>query len=364
MYKTIYPIKDSTIYEQTPDKNTGVDQILELIKITSGTPVREGEDDVSYDNTYNSRILMQFDLNELSQSIAANKIPQNFKSELVLRSTYAESLPYEYTLIARPLSSSWVNGTGYANNNPYTNTGVSWKYRNSKLQGTEWTGSNMLYSTEKGGGVWLNYSSSQYFQGEEPDVRMDITNLTKLWLSGSIPNNGLVLKYDDTIEQDDTILGKLQFFSKESHTIYHPRLEIIYNDSVLTGTGSFNEIDTNNSIVYMKNLRETYKVNELTKVYIGTRTNIPQYTNTTSSYNLSNNRLPTSSYFYIQDFVTNELIIPFATEHQISCDSQGNYVKLDMSSLSPERYYRLIIQTQQNDSINIFNDSYVFKVTR
>jgi hypothetical protein len=364
MYKTIYPIKDSTIYEQTPDKNTGVDQILELIKITSGTPVRENDDNVTYDNTYNSRILMQFNLNELSHAISTNNISQNFKSELILRSTYAESLPFEYTLVAHPISSSWINGPGYANNNPYTTAGVSWKYRDSYFQGTEWFGDSMAYATEEGGGTWLNYTASQSFQGEDPDVRMDVTNLVKLWLSGSIENNGLIIKYENSIEQDDTILGTLQFFSRESHTIYHPRLEITWNDAILNGTGSFNEIDINNSIVYLKNLRESYKVNEIVKINVGTRENIPQYTYTTSSYNITPKRLPVTSYYYVTDFVTEEVIIPFSTNNQISCDINGNFLKLDMASLSPERYYRLIIRSENDNNVVIFNDSYVFKVIR
>jgi hypothetical protein len=43
MYKTLYPITDATLYSMYPDKNTGLDQILELGKIAIGEPVIQGD---------------------------------------------------------------------------------------------------------------------------------------------------------------------------------------------------------------------------------------------------------------------------------------------------------------------------------
>ena len=58
MYLTIFPEKDATIYSQYPTKNTGVDQILEISKKTSGAPsLTENDESVYYGQTYNSRIL-------------------------------------------------------------------------------------------------------------------------------------------------------------------------------------------------------------------------------------------------------------------------------------------------------------------
>ena len=37
MYRLYYAERDTTLYEQYPDQNTGIDQILELTKIASGS---------------------------------------------------------------------------------------------------------------------------------------------------------------------------------------------------------------------------------------------------------------------------------------------------------------------------------------
>jgi hypothetical protein len=47
MYRIFYAERDATLYEQFPERNTGVDQLLELTKISSAS------DDFS--NTFNTR---------------------------------------------------------------------------------------------------------------------------------------------------------------------------------------------------------------------------------------------------------------------------------------------------------------------
>jgi ribosomal protein L6P/L9E len=65
VFKTIYPTSDSVIYSQFPAKAVGNDQILDLGKSAQGEPSIEGDITVSYAETYNSRILIKFDINEL-----------------------------------------------------------------------------------------------------------------------------------------------------------------------------------------------------------------------------------------------------------------------------------------------------------
>ena len=58
MNRIYYAERDTTIYEQYPERNTGIDQILELEKITSGSlNSRTGFIDA---NTYNNKILIDF----------------------------------------------------------------------------------------------------------------------------------------------------------------------------------------------------------------------------------------------------------------------------------------------------------------
>ena len=56
MYRIFYAERDTTIYERYPKQNTGIDQILELTKIASGSKLNG----IIQNNTYNSRFLIDF----------------------------------------------------------------------------------------------------------------------------------------------------------------------------------------------------------------------------------------------------------------------------------------------------------------
>ena len=127
MIYALYAQKDATIYERTETKNTGLDSLLELSHELVGSSSK-----------YNSRILMKFDFTEVEERINANKISQNAKYYLSMKSAYVAEIPQEYTVYAYPLSSSWTNGTGRFFNTPVTTDGVSWRYRTAKSVGTEW----------------------------------------------------------------------------------------------------------------------------------------------------------------------------------------------------------------------------------
>ena len=48
----------------------------------------------------------------------------------------------------------------------------------------------------------------------------------------------------------------------------------------------------------------------------------------------------------IQDSVTDEFIVPYDQQGTIvNCDVNGNYVKLDFTSLMAERYYKLVFRS-------------------
>lgn len=374
MYFIIYPEKDSVLYERFPSKNTGVDQILELTKIAAGQPYIDGDETSYLDYAYNSRILIKFDLTELSSSIVSGKIYGNQQYYLTLKATEAIELPISYQIFAYPISQSWVNGTGFYNNDPEKTNGVSWIYRTSKLSNTIWTTSSFnsnstgSWATNPGGGTWFTSSySSQTFNYDNPDIRMDVTSIVQSWLSGSIPNEGLILKFPDSLEQDTSILGSIQFFSKETHTIFLPRLECYWNSQNLTGINQISEINSDDFILYCKNLKETYNENEKPKIKLGVRERYPTYTYSTSSNYLQSYRLPTSSYFQIQDYVTDDAIIPFHNYGTlIDCDSNGNYLQIDCNSLMPERYYKLIIKSEfeGGNVVRYIDDGYIFKIVR
>lgn len=375
MIKYLYPDRDSTIYSRYQEKNSGVDPILEISKETEGYPVESNLTDEFFSTTYNSRIVMSFDLTSISASIVSGKISSNFTASLSVKATEAISLPLRYNINAHILSGSWTNGTGFFGNSPSITNGVSWKWRDGKLAGKIWETSSLSanatasYSGIEGGGVWYTgsgFEASQLFNHESPDIRMDVTSIIRTWLTGSIPNNGLILKFPDSVEYDSSIMGAIKFFSKETHTIFIPRLEISWDDSENSGVSSFTEISDEDFVLYAKNLRESYRDGEQTKIRWGVRDRYPTLTYATSSDYLTSKRLPTSSYYSVVDHWTEDVIVPFSLGTKLSCDSNGNYFRIDMSSFMPERYYKFQVKSEfeGGDVSKISDDGFIFKVLR
>jgi hypothetical protein len=69
----------------------------------------------------------------------------------------------------------------------------------------------------------------------------------------------------------------------------------------------------------------------------------------------------------VRDAHTDEIILPFDyTGSKISCDGTSSYFNLWMNSFQPERFYRIVlkVETDGGDTVQIFDNSYYFKVTR
>ncbi len=378
MFRIFYAEKDTTVYEKYPTQNTGIDQILELTKIASGSRLNG----IIQTNQYNSRILLDFgtQITAISQSIVDRTMPDlgvltpmSASCYLTLKAADASDLLHDYELRAYAVSESWSNGNGNYSDVPITKDGASWYYRTSDAASDEWgkTGHNadtMLGTTEesKGGVSWVTASSgefleaSQSFSNESPDVRMDITHLVSMWIKNpaSYPNYGLILKHTYANETNSKIVGSIKYFGRESHTIFVPRLEVQWNEN--TASGAYAEYEAlvsqvygDSFVVYMKNIKHEYKRSEIPKFRVGARPMFPVKEYKNESFFMTNHRLPTSSYFSILDSVTNETIVPFHKDAtRIIGDASGSYFRLRMDSFMPERFYKIVIKTEIGKSNN------------
>ena len=383
MYQLYFAERDTTLYEKFPDQNTGIDQILELTKVSSGSKLNG----IIQANTTNTRILLDFgtQISSITADVSNGKIPPigtgiNSSSVfLTLKASDASDLPLSYTIKAFPISESWSNGNGTHADIPITTNGASWHYKDAKNPGTVWTtGSAASYNNlgvfdNQGGGTWMTgsgYEASQSFQNQSPDIRMNVTDIVQRWVDSDIANNGFMIKRNYDQEINGSILGTIKFFGRESHTIFLPRLEVAYNDVNLSGTGSFNEIATDMYVPYIKNIRPEYRSGDITKFRIGVRPEFPVSSYATSSFYLTNDRLPVTSYYSVSDTVTNEVIIPFdetiKSATQISCDSNGSFFKLNLNTFLPERYYKISLKVirDNGDDTQIHDDRFYFKVVK
>jgi hypothetical protein len=374
MYRLFYAERDATIYERFTERNTGIDQILELIKLSSAS--------ADFNDTLNTRILLDFgsEIDTLRTEINNGKIPplgnSANSSSVFLKMFAAESkdLLRSYSLEAYPVSESWTNGNGIFSDTPEVRNGVSWLYRSGTPNAVLWNTSVAHSSGDasatitNGGGTWITgstYEASQSFQNEVPDIRMNVTDIVKHWVDQDITNNGFIVKRSETDELSGDILGSIQFYGRETHTVFVPRLEVAFDNTTFINTGSA-EINSETYVPYIKNIRDEYRTNDIAKFRIGVRPEFPTKTYTTSSFFLTDNRLPTSSFYSILDSVTDDVIIPFdTTATRIDCDANGSFFKLRMDSFFPERFYKIKLKIERDggDDVQTFDDFY-FKVVK
>jgi len=364
---------DSTMYEQYENRNTGIDEVLQIDKIISES---------STNNTFNSRILTKFDLGYISQSILDGHIKDTFRAKLKFYTHAAVAIPYTYEINAYAVSQSWEMGIGRSTHNPKTNEGVSWTYRDGESAATAWqtasaaltagTTASFVNLTNVGGGTWWTASeASQTFTYESSDLELDVTEIVTNWISGSwnggpvLANDGFIVKRSDIQEYNGNNYGQLLFFSKETHTIYQPKLEIAWDDNALTLTG-ISELDISGDVfVYVKNNRELIHRDSKERIRVVGRERYPIKTYASASEDMVVKHLPTSSYWSIQDYNTGETVIDYdETYTKLSCDGSGNYFDIWMDQLESDRRYKFLIKSVSNGGNirKIFDNDLTFKI--
>ena len=343
MYYFVTSSKDSSIYLQQPKQNTGFDEILEVSKVYYGNIK-----DIS-------RSLIKFDTTPLSQSIASGEVTMS-NAEMVLIECETVEIPNQYTIYAYPVSQSWDMGIG-TRFDEISGDGVTW---NTRKTSTNWlVGSASLESTGSfngKGGMWYTGSyASQSFDYQSADIVMDVTTTLNTWIAGTIPNEGFIIKHDSSLENNTVDYGQLKFFSKETNTIYQPKVRIGWDDSTYT-TGSLTELTSDDIHVTFKRLKARYRRGSSPEIRVFGREKYPLKTYSSTYAYTDVKYLPASSYYQIKDIVTGEVVVPFGDYTKISCDSNGNYFKLNLTNWEMNRNYYIEIKIDRNGVIEYFED--------
>ena len=176
------------------------------------------------------------------------------------------------------VSGSWKQGTGKLDHDPVTSDGVSYQYRDHDAK-TPWVTGSVLTD----GGTWFTasvdanqeygISSSYDISFDRKDIRADVSDMVNnfIYSSSVCPNNGFILKREDSGsygnnpatssfgfdsgQEEITRLGNLKYFSRETHTIYPPKLEVVWDDSSWN-SGSLSKLsatDLERLKIYFKN---------------------------------------------------------------------------------------------------------------
>lgn len=391
MFKIIYPQSDATLYESAPDTNTGLDEILEVGKRLS----------TSGSNYLKSRSVIKFDMDDITSALSKYSVDlDDCKFVLQLYTTHAKNLPADYTIDAKLVGDDWTNGTGRLNSTTAVNDGVTWN--NPKSGSFYWTSGSQYIAVPSGsdssifisgsgtGGSWLYQSGSGIYSGSftfysqsfytQPgldlsedfsyrptDLNIDVTGAVQTWISGSggftIPNYGFLLQFSDADEADTSKAGFVRFFSRETHTIYVPRITMYFDKSSFN-TGSLGAIDLDSYTVYTK-LKKSYKDTEVSKLRIYARDKYPQKSPTNLFPMTTVKHLPSNTLYTLKDAATDETIIPYDDIYtKVSCDSTSNFIYMDMTGLMPERYYRLEFKVVDGFVEEYIEDDFYFKVVR
>ena len=353
-YYFITASKDATVYLQQPNQNTGLDEILEISKLYYGNIK-----DIAH-------ALLKFEVGYLSASLSNTTLKMN-EATLVLKETKSEEVPLEYTIYANAVSGAWEMGKGTRFDNIST-TGVTWNYRegDSKL---DWLQNNFNAGTTAsvnngvGGTWWTAYQASQGFNYETADINMDVKSLLRSWMSSSIPNDGIILRHSIAKEIDTQDYGSIKVFSKETNTIYQPKIRIGWDDQLYV-TGSLIALTSEDIKVGVTNLKTEVKVGTNPKIRIFARELYPIKTFTNQFSYSTSQYLPTSSYYQIKDVASDDIIIPFSDYSKISCDTTGNYINLNLSNWEAGRTYKIEFKIDMSGNVQYFDEDITFSIVK
>jgi hypothetical protein len=367
IYK-LFPTKDATIYSRYPNKNTGLDEILDV----------SIEDAQNSGNTQANRFLVQFSSTEITD-VLTNKVSSSlWSASFTAYLAYGDGLDIDTTLEFYPVSQSWEMGTGKFSYSPEYTNGVSWT---SSSVSAAWATSNFTpyvtasYSSSIGGGTWYTGSSNtgivstvtasqtfSYF--DDFDINIDVTNIVKAWTSSLIENNGIIVKQATEFVNNREYNNTLRYFSRDTHTIYPPSLDIKWRDYKFnTGSSIFTILNELPITIALNENPGIFYPESVNRFRVNARPEYPVRIYQTASYYTRNYYLPTSSYYAVKDLDTNEFVINFDNQFtQLSADDKSSYFDLYMSGLQPERYYSILIKTTINGSTLIFDNDYNFKV--
>lgn len=333
MRQFIFPLKDASLYEGLPNRNTGLDEILEVGKSETGA--------------FRIRSILDF--------VLPSGIPDDAVYDLKLFTANAQKGNRNQFIRVTPQSQSWEEGDGYF-----------YQDRIQSVSGATWTDANS-------GSLWsitgsipngaLAVSASYEPTPNNKDFSVDVTTLIHQAISSSVTPS-LIIALSEPDELDHNIKTNIKFFSKDTHTIYKPVLVAKWDNQVLS-TGSLSPLNALEIHVQPRSLKPSYKVGELATVYFNARAKYPlkTFASTASLYD-GQSYLPENSFFSIVDEQTNLEIIPFDAYSKISCDSRGSFCQFRVEGMYPLRYYRLRVKVEFNDGrVEVIDQNYTFTVT-
>jgi len=377
IYK-IFPEKDATLYTEFPNKNTGLDQIIEASTYQANATAQV------------SRYLIKFPTSQIAEMYNDKIINGEYKAYLRNFNAVVTGLNLDQKLEFYPVSGNWGMGTGRYNDSPIVTNGTSWNWLDYSGS-VEWPSSGFspyvtasYNSSLEGGGNWYTGSnltldpvtqSQAFTYADTKDILVDVSKTVETWYSYSLnnvngfANEGFLVKQPSGSEFINTKANNtiFRFFSIDTNTIYPPQLEFRFNDYIFnTGSSKNTILPQVESFVSIYNNLGTYYSESIPRLRFAAMPKYPDRAFLTASLYTTNYFLPESQSLYaIKDTETNEFVIDFDPEYtRISADDTSSYFDLYCNGLEPERYYTILVKTSISGEVKVFDENIMFKVAK
>ncbi len=332
----ITPLQDASIYQQVSQRNTGADEIIEIGKS------REASGSI--------RGLIQFDTTKFTAPFSSSFF-------LNLRIANAERFQRNQTVEFYTVSESWDEGTGFFEQdlvNPQD--GASWINRTAVAA---WTFGN---GTASLGGSTASLVATQTFDWKPEDIRIDITGQVRAWITSSV-NEGLLIKIPSVDEGSATVTTNIRFFSRNTHTVYPPTLEAVWNTQTMSVAPNCGlSLAPEENEIFVKNLRPEMASGSTHRIRFGVRGSNIVKSFTNAARFQGGFYLSSGSHIGVQDAATNAFIVPFDTGSLLSADNTGSYFDLKIENMYINRTYKILVRSTKPWGTEVVDTGHTFRV--
>ena len=335
---------DASIYERYANLNTGHDEILEVGKKQDKLEISNGR----------VRSLVKFTLTDLVGA------PTNSDAYLSLKVANATKINQNEFVYVYPVSRSWEEGSGYFEQSPLkSDDGATW---NTYASASDWSGSSGPNHGAGGDYKLTPVVSASVVDIRNNELRINVTDVIQPMISGSSKssNYGLLLTFSGSAEADINNTGNIKFFSRQTHTVHEPVLELVWSNQSFA-TGSLKTLTSLDVEIAPRNMKAEYAAGEVAKMRFTVRDRYPVKTFANTRRFDNRYYLPSGSIYTIVDAGSGTTVVPFDLYSHVDCDSTGSYVMIDTKPLHKNRYYELSVKTTLGSEV-YFSRPFRFKI--
>lgn len=227
------------------DANVGQASTLDLFKLYNETSFN------GYTGSYSapteiSRILLKFNISDISSSISPYAELDSFKAFISLKDINGSQIaPSKFNVAVYPLSKSWDEGRGsdiYSFNDldqsnwmtaSYSNGYNTWNGQGATSIGYLSSDDIDIIGSGSIAGTETRLYSTQYFAEGHEDLFVDVTTAVSATMAGFMQDHGFLIAFSGSEETDAKSRFVKRFASRHARNEYlRPSLVIRYNDSI------------------------------------------------------------------------------------------------------------------------------------